>query len=190
MNERTAERALKVRSAVVLVGLIGAVIGTALFAGSRSPEKTGATPTVSTSVTVETTSGTVAPTSTSPTTTFLSTTTLPERAAGTVPGWTVGRPWGTTVGLTMFRGNPTRTYYGQGPLPENPRVLWSYPSEGGMCGSSSVGGVSNVWCGTGWTGQPVVWERSDGVTEVIFGAYDKAVHFLDATNGEETRPEF
>ncbi len=59
-----------------------------------------------------------------------------------------------------------------------------------MCGSSSVGGVSSQWCGSGWTGQPVVWERPDGITEVIFGAYDKAVHFLDADTGEELRPSF
>jgi outer membrane protein assembly factor BamB len=47
-----------------------------------------------------------------------------------------------------------------------------------------------VWCGSGWTGQPVVWERPDGVTEVIFGAYDKNIHFLDAATGERTRPDF
>jgi outer membrane protein assembly factor BamB len=126
------------------------------------------------------------------TTTTLSTTTstVPLRPVGTVPGWTVGRAWGSTIGLTMFRGNPTRTYYGEGPLPEAPRVLWRYPAEGGLCGSSSVGGEARVWCGTGWTGQPVVWERPDGVTEVIFGAYDKQVHFLDAANGNETRRPF
>jgi outer membrane protein assembly factor BamB len=36
----------------------------------------------------------------------------------------------------------------------------------------------------------VVWERTDGTTEVIFGAYDKAVHFLDAATGAELRPSF
>jgi outer membrane protein assembly factor BamB len=36
----------------------------------------------------------------------------------------------------------------------------------------------------------VVWERPDGITEVIFGAYDKAVHFLDAETGDELRPSF
>jgi outer membrane protein assembly factor BamB len=36
----------------------------------------------------------------------------------------------------------------------------------------------------------VVWERPDGKTEVIFGAYDKAVHFLDAATGAELRPSF
>ncbi len=142
---------------------------------------------------VESTTTTAAVTTTSQistSTASTTTTTLPQREFGTVPGFTVGRPWGSTVGLTMFRGNPTRTFYGTGPLPEDPRVLWSYPADGTMCGSSAVAGVSSVWCGSGWTGQPVVWERPDGVTEVIFGAYDKAVHFLDAETGEELRPSF
>jgi outer membrane protein assembly factor BamB len=59
-----------------------------------------------------------------------------------------------------------------------------------MCGSSVVGGVSSVWCGTGWTGQPAVWERPDGITEVVFGAYDKSVHFVDAATGLATREPF
>ena len=59
-----------------------------------------------------------------------------------------------------------------------------------MCGTSRIGGEDKTWCGTGWTGQPVVWERPDGITEVIFGAYDKNVHFVDASSGEPTRPRF
>ena len=191
-NEQVPEKRLQTRSAVVLVGLLGSIVGIALFAADSTPPLDQAV--VTTSVTSVKTS---APSltnevvrSSSTTVPAPTTTTLPERAAGTVPGWTIGRPWGTTVGLTMFRGNPTRTYYGEGPLPTDPSVRWSYPDETGMCGSSSVGGVSNVWCGTGWTGQPVVWERPDGLTEVIFGAYDKAVHFLDAATGTETRPSF
>ena len=35
----------------------------------------------------------------------------------------------------------------------------------------------------GWTGQPAVWERPDGKTELIFGAYDRALHFVDAETG-------
>ena len=130
--------------------------------------------------------------STSPTTTGSTspTTTVPERPEDVVPAWTVGRPWGEVTGLTMFRGNPTRTYYGEGPVPSAPETLWRYPDTGGLCGDSTVGGETTTWCGTGWTGQPVVWERPDGVTEVIFGAYDKSVHFLDADTGEQTRPSF
>ena len=90
----------------------------------------------------------------------------------------------------MFRGNPTRTFHGTGPLPDvAPEVLWRYP-EAPMCGTSVVGGESSLWCGTGWTGQPAVWERPDGVTEVVFGAYDKAVHFVDAATGQPTRQPF
>jgi hypothetical protein len=102
-----------------------------------------------------------------PTTT---TTTIPERQPNTVPGYTVGEPWGMVAGLTMFRGNPTRTYYGEGDVSSEPDVLWRYP-ESPMCSTSSAGGETKVWCGSGWTGQPVIWERPDGITEVIFGAY-------------------
>ena len=117
-----------------------------------------------------------------PTTT---TTTLPPPV---VTG--VGEPYGDVTGLTMFRGNPSRTFYGTGPLPaEAPGQQWTYP-ESAMCGTSVVGGESRLWCGTGWTGQPVVWERPDGITEVIFGAYDKAVHFVDAETGLATRAPF
>jgi outer membrane protein assembly factor BamB len=121
-----------------------------------------------------------------PTTT---TTTIPERQPNTVPGYTVGEPWGMVAGLTMFRGNPTRTFYGEGDVSSEPDVLWRYP-ESPMCSTSSAGGETKVWCGSGWTGQPVVWDRPDGLTEVIFGAYDRAVHFVDAETGQDLRPKF
>jgi outer membrane protein assembly factor BamB len=169
------------------VGGIGVLAGLMLFI-ARPPAAVAPTTITSTTVVSSTTAAKAAEiTITIP---LQTTTTLPSRLEGEVPGWTVGQPWGTTNGLTMFRGNPTRTYYGEGPLPSAPRVLWRYPQQGGLCGSSVVGGESRVWCGTGWTGQPVVWERTDGITEVIFGAYDKAVHFLDAADGSETRPSF
>ncbi len=122
------------------------------------------------------------------------TTTSPEaddvsREPGTIPGTTVGRPWGTVNGLTMFRGNPTRTFYGTGPISDSPQVAWTYP-DNGMCSESTNLGVTTVWCGMGWTGQPAVWERDDGVTELIFGAYDRAVHFVDAETGENLRQPF
>ena len=81
--------------------------------------------------------------------------------------------------------NPTRTFYGQGPVPDSPTVAWRYPDEQ-MCSPSSEGGETRIWCGMGWTGQPAVWERPDGVTELIFGAYDSAVHFVDASRPDRT----
>ena len=125
------------------------------------------------------------PTTTSTTTTV---TTLPTTTT-TSTTIVTGRPWGTTPGLTMFRGNPTRTYYGEGPLPATPQLGWRYP-DSAMCGFSSVGGESKQWCGMGWTGQPVVYDRDDGKTELIFGAYDKSVHFVDAETGADLRPRF
>ena len=58
-----------------------------------------------------------------------------------------------------------------------------------MCGSRRSTGVSKQWCGTGWTGEPAVWEK-DGRTWLAFGAYDKAVHVLDAKSGERILPDF
>lgn len=174
---------------VLLMGVIMA--GAALFVvngRNDDPPAPLAVETTTSSAAPATSSTSSTTTTTAPTTT---TTTVPEREPGTVPAFTVGRPWGEVTGLTMFRGNPTRSWYGTGPLPDAaPSELWSYPDGGPMCGLSSVAGESKQWCGSGWTGQPVVWERPDGVTEVIFGAYDKAVHFLDAATGEETRPSF
>lgn len=102
----------------------------------------------------------------------------------------VGQPWGTVDGLTTFRGNPTRTYYGKGPVPAAPEVAWRYP-DAPMCTVERAGtDTERRWCGTGWTGQPLVWERPDGVTEVVFGSYDGAVHFVDGHTGQPTRPPF
>ncbi len=126
--------------------------------------------------------GATTPPTTPPTTQPATTTTT------TIPRVT-GVPYGEVTGLTMFRGSPSRTYYGQGPIPTDLAVQWRFPDTA-MCGNSPVGGQDKVWCGSGWTGQPVVWERPDGVTEVIFGAYDKHIHFLDAATGERTRPDF
>ncbi|MCB1030286.1 MAG: PQQ-binding-like beta-propeller repeat protein [Acidimicrobiales bacterium] len=120
------------------------------------------------------------------------TTKAPE-APGLAPqssfdGWvdpaSSGLPWSTkVVGQLTFRGNPTRSFYGHGPMPSNPSLSWKYPESGGLCGQSSVGGAAKSWCGTGWTGQPSVWEQ-DGKTWVAVGTYDKHIHFFDAETGD------
>ncbi len=101
----------------------------------------------------------------------------------------VANPWGIVNGLTMFRGNPSRTWYGTGPIPSIPETKWKYPSEK-MCSTSTSLGKTSIWCGTGWTGQPVVSENKDGEVEVIFGAYDGKVHFIDGKSGSPTRNPF
>ena len=121
------------------------------------------------------------------------TTTLPATTTTRPPALTygdeVGRPWGTAVqGLLTFRGNPSRTYHGAGPVPEAPQVAWRYPDRA-MCGESSEYGETKVWCGTGWVGQPAVFERG-GRTWLVFGAYDYNFHFVDAATGQAILPPF
>lgn len=91
-------------------------------------------------------------------------------------------------GVLTFKGNPTRTFNGTGPVPRAPRVLWTYPDQR-MCGESSEYGEVRTWCGTGWVGQPAIFER-DGRTWVVFGAYDYKIHFVDAMTGEDIIPPF
>jgi hypothetical protein len=92
------------------------------------------------------------------------------------------------AGLTTFRGNATRDYYGAGPLPRHPVIRWEYPSTGGLCSTSTDLFGTKSWCGTGWTGQPNVIVRKDGTIELREGAYDNAYHFWNGVTGVPTRP--
>ena len=120
-----------------------------------------------------------------------SSTTTTTTEALPVDAWvdrsTVGRRWGSedAQGVLMFRGNPTNTWYGSGPIPTTPATKWTFP-DSPMCSQSTDLGTTSTWCGSGWTGQPVVWEH-DGVTELMFGAYDRKFHFVDAESGTATR---
>ena len=179
--------------------------------GSESTPNAADSTVTSTAATATTFAGTTSATTgqdptttatTAPTTTVSATTSTPdvttsstEAATTTQPPaplhpWvdrrTVGKPWGQVEGLLMFRGNPTNTWYGTGPVPETPEIKWRYP-DAPMCSRSTDLGVTSTWCGNGWTGQPVLWVRPDGVTEMIFGAYDRRLHFVDAKTGKDTR---
>ncbi|HEU4356423.1 MAG TPA: hypothetical protein VFT27_12615, partial [Actinomycetota bacterium] len=95
----------------------------------------------------------------------------------------------TFEGITTFRGNATRTYYGEGPVPRRtPEILWRYPRSGSLCSDSTVANETKEWCGTGWTGQPNVIVDRRGRIEVRINAYDGAYHFLDGRTGEPVRP--
>jgi hypothetical protein len=157
--------------AVVLVAAVGA--GAVVLTGGGK-DKERATP--------------ASTTSTIPTTT---TTTRPPYT-GWVDPLSAFQPYykATTEGLLTFRGNPTRNYYGQGPVPVAPKVVWQYPGSGaGMCSLSEDRGETTQWCGNGWTGEPAVFEK-DGRTWVVFGAYDRAVHFVDGMTGQDILPPF
>jgi outer membrane protein assembly factor BamB len=184
----------------VLVGLI-LVVGLAAlslltFAVLRRSDDTPGTTAAGSSTTLPTTTGSTAPTTSVPdgsTTTAPTTSTASTTTTTTTPmdPWvdrrTVGKPWGDAVsGLLTFRGNPTNTFYGTGPIPETPEITWRYP-DAPMCAVATDLGGSATWCGNGWTGQPVIWERPDGVAELMFGGYDRKFHFVNAATGEDTR---
>ena len=90
-------------------------------------------------------------------------------------------------GVTTFRGNESRSYYGQGPVPLDPVVRWRHPERTRLCSESIVGVDVAEWCGTGWTGQPNVIEATGGGVEVREGAYDGKYHFVDGETGEPVR---
>jgi hypothetical protein len=91
-------------------------------------------------------------------------------------------------GITTFRGNATRTFYGRGPVPRDPETIWRYPASGSLCSRSSDQHGEREWCGTGWTGQPNVIVGPRGGVEVRVGAYDGAYHFVDGRTGMAVRP--
>lgn len=171
---------------VVAIGVIGALALTHEDAGHPDePAATRALPTPTPQPTP-----TPVPTPTPAATPTPAPTPTPTPYPGWVDPASSGEPWGDTVaGLLTFRGNPTRSYHGSGPVPAAPQIEWSFPAGGSMCSPSTVGTETTVWCGTGWTGQPAVWER-DGSTLVAFGAYDRAVHLLDAETGERVVGDF
>ena len=115
----------------------------------------------------------------------------PDRPSPTTAGST--RPRRATRGATRSpacspsgatRPAPTTA---QGPVPTGTRGALELPGASGGCAASrAVGGEAKTWCGTGWTGQPSVWEDATARTWVAFGAYDKDVHFLDADDRRAT----
>ena len=101
-----------------------------------------------------------------------------------------GKPYPNAAieGLLTFRGNPSRSYHGAGPVPRTlPTVLLRFPDEP-MCRTSSNLGETKVWCGMGWTGQPLIAEREER-RWAIFGGYDGNIHFMDALTGERILPD-
>jgi outer membrane protein assembly factor BamB len=166
------------------VGLIGSVallviLGMIIDSFSGTEETDEAQPATATSTT---------PTTLAPDTSTTSTTVDPASfGPWSDPAGVSQPPDATTPGLLTFRGNPTRTFHGLGPVPrEQPDVLWSYP-DAPLCGSNVETGTQR--CGTAWTGQPAVFEFADR-TWVGFGGYDGAIHLVDANSGRALLPAF
>ena len=72
-------------------------------------------------------------------------------------------------------------------MPDHPAILKRFPTDP-MCRRSENLGQTKIWCGMGWTGQPLIVER-EGRRWAIFGAYDGHIHFMDAITGERILPD-
>jgi outer membrane protein assembly factor BamB len=103
-----------------------------------------------------------------------------EAAAGELdgdfPDWNLGEDSASERTVLMFRGNPSHTFYGSGPLSDRPKLLWR-TRLGKFEGKKK--GKSQVWEGTGWSGQPVRWGR-----RVYVGAVDRNFYCFHAVTGK------
>lgn len=173
----------RLKQAAIGIGVFVVVISLWLLFDSRGTPVPEAAPTPTPTATP-----TPVPTPTpTPEPTPIPTPSRPSISVETIELSSVGQPFDSEMqGVLTFRGNPTRTFYGTGPAPENPAIRWASP-QGGWCEAEPAGAEAR--CGLGWTGQPAVFER-EGQTWLVAGGYDGALHFLNASSGAELLPSF
>ncbi|UCG91365.1 MAG: PQQ-binding-like beta-propeller repeat protein [candidate division WOR-3 bacterium] len=85
-----------------------------------------------------------------------------------------------TLLYPTFLGNKQRTFYGIG-VPDTLGLVWKVFVG---CGETRVGRDTLLWCGTGWPGQPTLFEER-GENYVIIGCLDHNLRKLDAETGKE-----
>lgn len=79
--------------------------------------------------------------------------------------------------MLMFRGNPSHTFYGVGPVPEKtPEIVWKHRM---IDFESLYYGTPHVWAGTGWTGQAAYL---DGY--VFVGSQGRSFYAFEAETGK------
>ena len=173
--------------AIATVVVLGVGVAVAKNVGANSSANKGAKPSAATT---KPASNTTAATGSTAAIIIATTTAAPPPIATNEPGIYADPAWtgkvypGKTNAMVAFRGNPSRTYYGKGPVPKNPHQLWQYPKTAPMCSDSVDKGTNSTWCGMGWTGQVNVFNLN-GKQALGFGAYDRADHVVDAATGTD-----
>ena len=75
-------------------------------------------------------------------------------------------------------------------MPRQPEHQWAYPAQRRhVLGVERRRGHPDLVRHRAGPGEPAVFER-DGRTWVVFGAYDRAIHFVDADTGQDIIPPF
>ncbi|MBN2663362.1 MAG: hypothetical protein JXR68_06905 [Bacteroidales bacterium] len=82
--------------------------------------------------------------------------------------------------ISTFLGNEERNFYGDS-LPDRLDTIWSFYLGQGL---SPAYGYDKIWKGAGWTGQPLLINEK-GRLILIQGAFDYAIHKIDAITGKE-----
>lgn len=93
-----------------------------------------------------------------------------------LPPWRYGKTSAATDTVIMFRGNPAHTFYGTGPIPERPRMLWSHRMEDFH---SELRGKPVTWSGTGWTGTAIKYGNY-----VFVGSVGRNFYAFEALTGK------
>lgn len=96
-----------------------------------------------------------------------------------------GQPYSADNEIVTFRGDYHRSgaFSGVADIKEKKlSVKWTAET-----GRLEKGYGHGFWTGSGWTGQPLVINRTDK-TEIVYSTMDGNVYFLDIENGENTRP--
>lgn len=93
-----------------------------------------------------------------------------------LPAWKYGKNSFATDTVLMFRGNPSHTFYGTGPLPTSPRLHWKYRMEDFH---TELRGERKVWQGTGWTGTAAKYGDY-----VFVGSVGRNLYAFEAATGK------
>ena len=80
-------------------------------------------------------------------------------------------------GVSMFRGSPSHTHYGTGPLKDKLEVAWRFKTE---VFRTELHGKPYTWTGSGWSGQAVQVDD-----RVIFGSVDRNLYCLNKKTGKQ-----
>lgn len=98
------------------------------------------------------------------------------RAPLKLPKWSHGGNSFADDTVLMFRGNPSHTFYGTGPVPDKPRIIWKQR----LASLKTIThGKPVIWAGTGWTGTAV--KQGDYVFVGSAGGY---VYAFEAATGK------
>jgi outer membrane protein assembly factor BamB len=84
------------------------------------------------------------------------------------------------VKISTFLGNDRKSYYGNNP-PDSLNLIWKCFLGSGYS-VVKPGDGERLFCGAGWTGQPLLIEEQNHLY-IIIGAYDHNLKKIDAENG-------